>query len=103
MATSFMPCNNSCFGERCNSIHDLLSHVSGGSITFDCVLIRLLSCVCDLFWDQIQPDKGTENDGLTGSHRLTEIHCYFLFSHVFSHPLIEFRGESAFNVETRAR
>lgn len=103
MATSFMPFNKSSFGERCNTIHDLLSHVSGGSITSDCVLIPLLSCVCNLFWGQIQPDKATGNDGLTGSHRLTEIHCHFLFSHVFSHPLVEFRGESAFSVEIRER
>lgn len=63
-------------------------------LTSDRAFTPLLSCVCNLFWDQIQPDKCTENDGLTGSHRLTEIHGHFLFSHVFPHPLVEFRGES---------
>lgn len=79
------------------------SQISGGFITSDCVLILLLSCVCILFWEKIRSDKGTETDGLTGSHRLTEIHGLFLFSHVFCHPLVEFKGESAYSVEIGAR
>lgn len=35
-----------CFEEWCNTIHDLLSHIFGGSITFDCVLIPL--CLCSV-------------------------------------------------------
>lgn len=79
-----MPINKSCFREKCNTTHDLLPLVSGGSMTSDRAFTPLLSCVCNLFWDQIQPDKCTENDGLTGSHRLTEIHGHFLFSRFLS-------------------
>lgn len=63
MATSFMAFNKRCFRGRYKTTHDLLLHVFSGSITSDCILIPMLSCVYDLPWDQIQPDKGTENDG----------------------------------------
>lgn len=57
----------------------------GGSVTSDCVLMLLLSCVCILFSDQLQPDTGTKIDWWTGSQRLTEIHGHFLFfSCIFS-------------------
>lgn len=62
-----------------NTIHDLLSHVFDGSWTTDCVLILLLSYACVLFWHWTQADNYTEADGLTGSHRLTEIYGHFLF------------------------
>lgn len=63
----------------------------------------LLSSACNLSTDQIRPKEGIENDELTGSYRLTEIHGHFLFSHILSLPLKEFRGETVQNVWIRKR
>lgn len=43
----------------------------------------------------IQPDKSTENNGLTGSDRLTETHGHILFLDEFCYHVVEFRGEAA--------
>lgn len=98
-----MEAGKSGFGERCKTIHDLWSHSFGGSVISNCVLTTLLSCVCVFFWYWNRPHKRTEIDRLTGSHRLEVTYGHFLFSRVFSHSLVEFRDESAYNVEIRAR
>lgn len=84
--------------ESVGTVGDPLSHVLGGSVTFDGILIPFYPVFVCLSRQWIRPDKCANIEGLTGSHRLTEIYGRFLFSSIFSQPQEELRGESALNL-----